>query len=401
MQDNPKEKFITDILNSALKPQSLKELFEQKLLQLDITPTAALEVLDISYRTLKGILEGTQKTFDHTSLLKIANLLQEPREKIVQLYLNSLEENYPMQIRTTPEKIKFIKDNFDLAILKKDKFIESLTDFGHIEERIVSRLGLRSIFEYRKPPMDVAFSSANYQPKNELTRAFWISAAKAYFEELDNPNGYDRQGLLDYFPQIRWHSTDVQHGFIGVIKTLYKLGVTVIYQPPFHGLQLRGATFSVNEKPCIVITNYVGFYATLWFALVHEILHVIFDWEEIKVNKFHLSDDSNDVLSVKEKEQETDKYTRHYLFSIEKTKAVRPHINDVNYVKEFAMDHHIHPSMIYVFNAFDSGKDRTAWAMARRNSPDIKDCINAVDLPWDDKRPMDSVIKKRKLELYK
>ena len=268
MEDKQKDKFISGLLNSAFKPDSLKELFDNKLEQLEISPTVALDVLGISYRTLKGILEGTQKTFDHTSLIKIANLLQEPREKVIKLYLDSLDANYPTNASTTPEKIKFIKENFDLAILKKDRFIENLTDFNSIEKRITSRLGLKSIFEYKKPPMDVAFSSGNYKPKNELTRSFWIAAAKACFEEIDNPYEYDKKALLAYFPMIRWHSTDVEHGLLTVIKHLYKLGVTVIYQPPLHTLQLRGATFAVDNKPCVVLTNYVGFYSTLWFALI-------------------------------------------------------------------------------------------------------------------------------------
>src|SRR5947207_12835066 len=111
MEERQKDKLIDDILNSAFKLETLKELFDNKLSQLEITPTDALEVLGVSYRTLKGILEGTQKIFDHTNLIKIANLLQEPREKIVKLYFDALESKYPTQSGTTPEKIKFIKEN--------------------------------------------------------------------------------------------------------------------------------------------------------------------------------------------------------------------------------------------------------------------------------------------------
>jgi HTH-type transcriptional regulator / antitoxin HigA len=402
MNENQKDKFISNILSSALKDETLKELFESKLNQLQISTTSALEILGMSSRTLKGILEGTQKIFDHTALIKIASLLQEPREKVVKLYFDSLEERHPIISTTTPEKIEFIKANFPLAILKKDKFINNITDFDHIEKRICSRLGLKSIFEYRRPQMDVAFSSGNlFKPQNELTRSFWIAAAKACFEEIDNPYKFDQQALADYFPKLRWQSTDVEHGFYNVIRHLYKLGVTVIYQPPLHTLQLRGATFSVNDKPCIVITNYVGFYSTLWFALIHEILHVIFDWGEIKANAYHLSDDSNPDLSVKEKEAETNKYARQYLFSQDKAKKIKPFLNDITYVKEFAIDNHVHESLIYAFNAFDTGNnDRMAWARARRYDGDIKECIKPVDYPWDDSKPIDEFVKRKKLELY-
>ena len=402
MNEQQKDKFINNIISSAFKEVTLKELFESKLAQLKISPTAALEILEMSYRTLKGILDGTQKTFDNTALIKIANLLQEPREKVTKLYFDQLEEKHPITSSTTPEKIKFIKENFPLAILKKDKFIDNITDFNHIEKRICARLGLKSIFEYKRPDMDVAFSSGNmFKPQNELTRSFWIAAAKAYFEEIENPYEFNQKGLIDYFPKLRWQSIDVEHGFLNVIRHLYKLGITVIYQPPLHTLQLRGATFSVNGKPCIVITNYVGFYSTLWFALIHEILHIIFDWEEIKANSYHLSDDNNQDSSVKEKEMETNKYARQYLFSPDKAQKIKPFLNNVSYVKEFAMNNHVHESLIYAFNAFDTGsKDRMAWARARRYDGDIKECIKPVDYAWNDTKPVDEFSKRKKLEIY-
>jgi len=198
MNDNQKDRFINSVLKSALKDDSLKELFERKIAELKISPTVALEILGMSYRTLKGVLEGTQKTFDHTALIKIASLLQEPREKIVKLYLDMLEEKHPIVSNTTPEKVAFIKENFPLAILKKNKFIDNIADFGEVERRICERLGLKSIFEYRRPEMDVAFSSGSqFKPQNELTRSFWIAAAKACFEEIDNPYKFDPQSLAD------------------------------------------------------------------------------------------------------------------------------------------------------------------------------------------------------------
>ncbi len=399
MEDKYKD--INSILRSAMKPETLKDLFDNKLKQLEISHTSALDILGISYRTLKGILDGSQKTFDHTHLLKIASLLQVPREEVIRLYLNTLEEAHPTQTSITPEKIKFIKDNFDLGILKKDGFIDSITDFPQIEKKLLSRLGLKSIFEYRKPDIHVAFSSGSLKLRNELTRAFWIASAKTCFLEIDNPYEYDKQAFLDYFPRIRWQSTDVKHGMRNIIKALYRLGITVIYQPRLHTLQLRGATFSVNDKPCVVLTNYVGFYSTLWFALIHELLHVIFDWEDIRVNKYHLSDDSIEDLAVKEKEFETDKFARQYLFSIEKTNEVRPYLNDNNYVKRFATDNHVHPSLIYTFNAFDVGsRDRMAWPRARRQDADIKECIESIDIPWQESLQFEKIMSNLKSQLY-
>ncbi|RDV11851.1 hypothetical protein DXT99_23385 [Pontibacter diazotrophicus] len=395
-----KFKDIDALLNGIVAPDklTLKDLFERKVDELKLAPTVAYKIIGIQSRTIKGILNGSQKVVDITNLTKIANFIQLPKEKVVALFLEAVEENFPTY-NISPEKIEFIKSNFDLAVLRKSGLINNITDFEHIEKRIISRLGLRSLFEYRKPPIDVAFSSGLFKPENDLTRSFWIQSALACFNEIDNPYPYDREELIKVFPRIRWHTMNVERGLLEIIKVLYRIGITVIYQPPLQKLQLRGATFSHNNKPCIVLTNYVGFYATLWFALIHELYHVLFDWEEIKANKYHLTDDSNEQLSVREREEDADDFAREYLFSKQKAATIRPYIHDSAYVAEFATNNHIHSSLIYVFNAFDAPKsNRMAWAIARKNSPDIEECIKSLDIPWQ--RPVEEAVQNLKPEVY-
>lgn len=394
------DNFADDIIHGLFKPPTLKELFETKIKELEISPRAAYDILNIQHRTLNGILEGTQKSVDYTNLIKLSNFLQLPKERVIKMYLDSLEINFPYDV-IPPEKIKFIKENFDLAVLKKEGFIDSITDFSEIERKLISRLGLKSILEYRKPPIDVAFSSGFFKPKNELTRSFWIQAAITCFEEINNPYDYSRESLINYFPQIRWYSLNVERGLVEVIKELYKLGITVIYQSPLQALQLRGATFSVNDKPCIVLTNYIGYYATLWFALIHELYHVLFDWSDIKANRYHLTDDSNDQLSVQEREKMADDFARDYLLSQDKLETIRPYLNDSLYVNHFATNNHIHPSIIYVFYAYANGKkDRLAWPRARRLSPDYHIATNHIDYSWKENKPVEEFYKQKKSEIY-
>ncbi len=393
-------KDIDSLLGGLFKPQTLKDAYEKKLSDLNMTQTTAQEILGISYRTMNGILSGNQKTVDFTNLNKIAVFLQMSREEVVKLYLESLEKNYPTTTISS-DKINFIKENFDLAVLKKSGFIDSITDFAQIELKIISRLGLRSIFEYRKPPVDIAFSSGIFNPKNELTRSFWIQSAIMCFDEISNPYPYHREGLIKFFPQIRWYSTNVEEGLLEVIKNLYRLGITVIYQAPLPTLKLRGATFAMDDKPCIVLTNYVGYYPTLWFALIHELYHVLFDFSEIKLNRYHLTDDSNEQLPVKEREQMADNFAREYLFSNEKLRQIKRFLDDREYVERFSLENHVHPSIVYVFHAYESGIDnKRAWARARKYSPEITDCTSAIDIPWTNNEGIDDILKIRRQKIY-
>ena len=170
---------VEDLLNEVFKPQeSLKELFQKRLDELGISPTNALDILKISYRALNGILNGDQKNIDITNLGKIAAFLQMRTEDVIKLYLSSFERNHPKEEIITSKKIEFIKENFDLASLKKAGFIDSIVDFSQIDKKITSFLGLKSIFEYRKPEIEVAFSAGKVKPKNLLNRSLWDRKCK-------------------------------------------------------------------------------------------------------------------------------------------------------------------------------------------------------------------------------
>ncbi|KAA9341151.1 ImmA/IrrE family metallo-endopeptidase [Larkinella humicola] len=390
--------YLDRLLNSD-KP-TLQRLFDKKLMDVGLTPTAANKLMQMQSRTLKGILNGTQQLVDVRNLLKLASFLQIPLEEVIELFLKSLEKNFPT-VGVNSEEIRFIKENFNLAVLRKAGLINNISDFNHIKKRICARLGLKSIFEYRKPNIDIAFSSGLFKAENDLTRAFWISAAQATLSVIDNPFPYDREGLIKAFPKLRWFSMNIERGLIEVAKILFELGITVIYQAPMQTLQLRGATFNHSGKPCIVLTNYHGFYGTLWHALIHELYHVLFDWDEIKAHKYHLTDDSNEQLSVQEREKEANEFARTYLFSKEKMDVISPFLHDVDFVADYAADNHIEKSIIYVLHAFETqATNRNAWPRAKRYSPDIKDCKLPLNMSWEDETRVEVAVPKLAVETY-
>jgi HTH-type transcriptional regulator/antitoxin HigA len=404
------ESFSLDqLLNDLYQPKNTNEkvtlniLFEKRLHELDITRTDAQRIIDIEYRTLNGILSGSQKRVDFFNLLKLAGFLKISKQEIAQLYLEALELSFPTASVLASDKIEFIKSTFDLATLKKVGFIKSITDFEEVERNICELFELHDIFDYKSPSVEVAFSSGAIQPKNLQNRAIWLMQAEKTIKALNNTYPYSRNALIKYFSQIRWHSTDVNYGLINVIKDLFKLGITVVWQACLPSIHLRGATIPVNEKPSIVLTEYRGFYPTIWFALLHELYHVIFDWEEIKVGQYHFSEDESErSLSVREKEQEADNFAREYLFSNEKLSYIQAHINDDNYVASYAKANHIHKSFVYVFHAYniDKDKDKFAWPRAKKHNPDIHSILSQLENPWGNYKPISQFIKPLKLKIY-
>ncbi|WP_310391376.1 ImmA/IrrE family metallo-endopeptidase [Hymenobacter sp.] len=397
MDDKYKE--VDALLGGLFPSQTLRELFDYKVQALGVSPTTAARILGVQLRALNGILNGTQKVIDITIISKLASFVQLPREKIVNLYLDGVEKHFPTST-ISATKVEFIKSYFDLAALRKAGWIENITDFAHIEKRLTARLGLKSILEYRKPAVDVAFCVGTYEPKNELTRAVWIKAAQACFTEIDNLYPYDRAELVKLFPRLRWFTTNEEHGLAEVIKLLHRVGVTVVLQPSMPGLQLRGATFNHDGKPCVVVTDFVGFYPTLWFALFHELFHVLFDWDDIKLNQYHITDDENKQLSVQEREREANNFAGEYLFSREKVAQIKYHLHDDEYVTRFAADNQVHPSIIYTQCAFAMPKNRSAWILARKHSPSAGHTISQYGFALENGELIAELTKPLKSLLY-
>lgn len=397
-----------DILKRLFKPkptkikESLKELFENRLESLGIPKTTALNIMGMSVRTLDGILSGEQKMLDYTQLIKLSNFLGINLDQIATLYLQKVNEvhNVGNDINRTNEMIDFINDKFNLAELKKVGLIKSLTNYNEIVKSICNYFGLKNIFEYSEPDINVAFSSGKRAKRNCSVKN-WIYLAEQSCVELRNPNIYSRDKLIDYFPQIRWQSMDVENGLVNVIKQLFQLGITVVFVPSFPSLHIRGATFTVNNKPCIALTDYVGFYPTLWFALIHELYHVLFDWDEIQLSNYHISQEGQKSLdSESQSEIEADNFAREYLFSKEKTREAGAFINNHEFIKQYAISNNVDPSFAYVFYAFDAGSDKYAWGRAKKMNPNITKLKSKLGHNFLDDFSFGDHIKKMRNKIY-
>jgi len=397
-----------DILNNVFKEPSLRELFERRLHELSINQTNALRMLRMERKALLGIINGTQRRTDYTNFEKLAAFLNIQTEELIQKHTSLLEKNFE-QKESSRDKKKFIREHFDLAAFKKAGFINDVTDEDEIEYKINRFYGFDSIFEYEKRSFNVFFSAPNIEStkagtreKIGLTRDNWLTAGRQLAVRLDNPYQYDRERLIKYFPQIRWYSTNIEFGLINVIKELFKIGITVIYQPPLSSLHLRGATIPVMGKPCILLTDHKGFYPTLWHALIHELYHVLFDWIDIKSNdKPHLTEDTSQVFTITDNELDADNFAREYLFSKSKMNDIKLYMKDQGYIDETAKNNDVHPSFIYTYYAFDNDKiDRMAWARAKKQTPSIKKAVYRLENPFDKPMPIEDFAKKLRLEIY-
>lgn len=360
--DNLLKKILSDATRVNFFP--LEDLFEHRIMYLNISRTQALNILNIDHKTLSSILAGDSKKVDFVTLLKLSDFLEISPEELVNKYFQLVGSAHNESINIS-KKRSFIVNNFDLPGLKKIGFISNITNYEEIEERINTFFGYETIFEHQKHKINAVFSSGKRHTKKESLE-FWWAAAKQSLEKTPNPYNYERDALVSFFPEIRWHSMNVERGLLTVSQALFKLGVTVIFVPKYHtDLHIKGATTLHRGKPCIILTKYTHYYATIWFTLLHELFHVLYDLEEIKKDKdqCHIS---GEIQSKEINEAEADDFARQYLFSDEKMAAIRPHIHEPQFVKYYSAQNHVHPSIVYSFYCWDTGEDQ-AWRRFSKN----------------------------------
>ena len=345
---------IYDLLGIS-NHKTVKDLIEEKKEQLNISSDRQLsQLMGINKDTLSRIISGESKKVDLISIIKISNFLDLKIEDTVKVYVSSLKPESISEIEGN-RKANFIVRNFDLDGLKKIGFIKSKTDFKAIEERIINFFRIDTIFDYNNMVAYPLFSKSK-RSSNDFMNDFWIKSAFENLDSINNKNEFDFDEFKKLIPKIRPYSRLETNGLLTVIKALYIVGITVIVQKYVSKTSVKGATFMVNGKPCIVLTDYYGRYDLLWFTLFHEICHIYYDLDDLKRNMYHQSGYPDALLL---NEERANRFAREMLFSDEKMNFVKPSINNHHIVSEYSKQNNVHPSIIYGFYLYDNPSKRS------------------------------------------
>ncbi|UOG77696.1 transporter (plasmid) [Hymenobacter tibetensis] len=330
---------------------SFRELVDQKKKELGInTDYEFSKMVGIANNTLARLIDGETQKIDLFSVLKVGQFLGIQFNKIAEVFVASLKPEFVGELDLAA-KANFILKNFNLPSLKKIGFIKNTTDIKEIDRKITSFFGLESIYQYGKDIPAALFSRAKQRSKDEM-RTMWIVAAVSQFQRINNPNPYDREALLALIPKIKYYTLNEESGYVMVLRALYKVGVTVIMQKYLSNTAVKGASFAINNKPCITVTDFKQKYSTIWFTLIHELYHILYDYEELKAWRYHLSGEanlSNDLFN----EDMADSFARDRLLPKAKLDFIASRIDLPASVRKYSEQIQVHPSIIYDFYCYN------------------------------------------------
>jgi HTH-type transcriptional regulator/antitoxin HigA len=373
---------INEILNKSFKYDgpTLEELFTNKLESSGLSKTQFEKLAGIERKSLDAILNKTSKQTDVNKLIKLGEFLEISFNDLLIIHFNDRPK----------EEIKEVQDSMDITFINKFFDLKTLTGLGYInrndslellKDRICKFFGINSIYDYDLELNDVLYSRTK-KTFNDKMKDFWIKSSYKYFEIINNPNEYNRNNLIDLIPKIKPYTKNVEYGLNTVFQALYNVGVTVVFQPLLPKTQIRGATFVVNNKPCIVITDFNKNYATIWFALIHELHHVLYDLEVIEKTNYHLSGEPDLFLIQEDKAND---FAKEYLFSSEKMRYIEKLIHNKIIVEKFANECQIHSSIIYSqFQWRQSEIGNDYWGAFKDKFPKISTVTKNLNIAnWD------------------
>lgn len=337
---------VDDLLKSIFSNNDsfdIREEFDQKLLGYNISKTKALKLLNIDKDVFEQIIDGTAKQPNLIHVVKIAEFLKININEFIKIVLTNQSQDNIVSIDSA-RKATFLLDNFDVKTLTKFGFFKSNQNTEELVQKVLVFFGFDSIKEFEEQ-LSIPLYSITKRNFSDKMKDFWVKSAYQTFRVINNPNNYDRNKLKDLIIKIKPYSQDLSSGLFTVCKALYNMGVTVIFQGYLSSTQTRGGTFSINDKPCIVLTDFNKKYPTMWFTLLHELHHVLFDFELIKTNSFHLTG-NDDLFLIEEK---ANSFARDFFMSEDKFHYIKKYVNNPYLVSKFAKDNEIHVSIVYEF----------------------------------------------------
>lgn len=387
---------ISDILNKSFEYSgpSIEDLLNDKLEIAGLTKTQFEKLSGMERRSLDAILDKTSKQTDIIKLLKLAEFLEVDFIELLIIHFKDRPAEEISELQNSMD-ITFINKYFDIKTLGSLGFIKKNDRIDELKNRICNYFDLQSIYEYERE-LNEAFYSRTKKSFSDKMKDFWIKSSYKYFELINNPNEYDRQNLIDLIPKIKPYTQNVEDGLLTVFQALYNIGVTIIFQPSLPKTQIRGATFLINNKPCIVITDLNKNYATIWFALIHELHHVLFDLDTIAKTHYHLSGEPDLFLIQEDKANE---FASEYLLSSEKMRYIEKLIHNKFMVEKFAKECQIHPCIIYSqYQWRQSQKGNDYWALFKENFPSVSNITKRLNITnWDVESIKETVLKLKEL----
>ncbi|MDY5532275.1 MAG: hypothetical protein SPF83_01275 [Butyricimonas virosa] len=326
---------------------SLREMIKSFMEDNDIAESAIADEIKINRETFAKFLNGiSELKFIHA--IRFMKLLNLTESQLVAAYSKDFDEN---EIASSDkfERLSYITRNFDVVTLKKIGVIKCRAKIEEYEQQICEFFGFNSIYEYDDTSlMPTLFSKSRkavLQEKEAKMTTFWLKCAISSFTKINNPHEYDKDLLVQLLKRVGEFTQDEINGYKKFVLVLFQLGITVLTQSYISGTKAFGVTMILHGKPCIVITDMNKKYHKLWISLLHELYHVINDFEMLEGMSYHLSNPETPEILLNE--SKADQFALNVLINPSIQRQLGKIVSFPFKIRQLAKELNVAPSIIY------------------------------------------------------
>lgn len=388
--------------NQATSEKTLREMLNELIAENEVPVSSLAEVIGINKDTFSDYLNGGAD-LKLTQAIKFMKLLGLTESQLISAYNNEMAEKELANIEKS-ERLSYVLNHFDIPTLKKLGVIKLRAKVEDYEKQICSFFGFSSIYQYDDTSLMPTFFSKSRitiaQEKERKMNDFWLKCSIYSFSQIDNPYEYNRELLIELLKRISEFTADVVHGYEKIVLVLFRIGVTVITQPYVSGTRAFGVTMILNGKPCIVITDMNKKYHKLWINLIHELYHVINDFDILQNLKYHISySDSPELLL---NEERADRFALDVLISPTIQKELGRIVALPYKMKQLAEKLNVDISILYGVYLESLPKERQGKEFPKyANMLKASDvAIRKVEFDAIPRRSLNKAIERMKSELY-
>jgi len=306
------------------------------------------EILGINEKELKNLLDGKSFLTD-----EIAENLTSVFPEIPSSYWTNYENKYREFIAN--QNLTLNHYNLDQlnSFAKRFKFNEIFSGLGwDLNKQANEMLKLLGLHQFEQ--FDEIYTNLNVDFMEDGGEkeaiAIWLNLSK---EEIDLQNkdlsniDYSKEKLinsLDKFKLLALNN-DYKKSLKSAKKLLNRLGIYLVFYNAIENSKVRGAVTTYKDNPAIFISGRFKTHDHTWFALMHEIGHLILHY----VPGEQIITMENEVIeyNIDKKENEANEFARNFFIDEDAyTQYVSNMYFDELSIREFAQSQNVLPGIV-------------------------------------------------------
>lgn len=290
------------------------KIIKEYIKEYGITQKELSKRIGISEKHISHLFNGDNRLTEEVAL-KLEKIMPD----IPASYWINMEAKYQEYLARQREENRLNNENLE-QIAKRFRFSEVFKDLDwNLNKQAIEMLKLLKISEFSNFEKAYEnFAVSFFQDGGEKEAiAIWMNLCESEVEiqnnDLDDIE-YDEKVLIEnlhLFKKLAYNR-DIEKSLTSCRKLFNKFGIYFVVCDAITNCKVRGLLTTYKNHPAIYISKRFKTHDHIWFAIIHELGHLIKHYNNKEINISY----DNDDISTNIKENEANSFARDFFISL-------------------------------------------------------------------------------------